>query len=84
MKQALKGARKIQALVAASFAAPAEPLRLELKHLIAPYRGKAQLSLRVENLPQGARLSAGQKTATAPGRCCRMSWRDCFIIRPVP
>ena len=71
MKQAAKGARKFHDMVAASFATakatppaqPAEPTHavpLDLKSLIAPYRGHTHLSLRVENLPQSARLSAGQ------------------------
>jgi len=33
---------------------------LELKALIAPYRENRRLTLRIENLPQLARLSAGQ------------------------
>ena len=31
----------------------------DLKPLIAPYRGRGRFSLRIENLPQSARLSAG-------------------------
>src|SRR3954463_1581471 len=43
-----------------SSVAPAAPVPLELMSLIAPYREHRRLVLRLERLPQLARLSAGQ------------------------
>ena len=39
---------------------PARAMILDLKPLIAPYRERGRLTIRIENLPQSARLSAGQ------------------------
>ena len=40
--------------------APPRAVKMDLAQLIAPYRGRGPFTLRVENLPQAARLSAGQ------------------------
>src|SRR5579872_6304799 len=46
----------------ASARAPLEspPVALDLRPLILPYRDRGRLTLRIEKLPQSARLSAGQ------------------------
>jgi hypothetical protein len=60
--QAAANARFAKNASRASRASESEPrvIALELAALIAPHRGQRRLTIRVENLPQSARLSAGQ------------------------
>ena len=67
MKHSASEFQKTPAAANARFAknaprAPREPraIALELVALVAPHRGQRRLTIRVENLPQAARLSAGQ------------------------
>ncbi|HKD48944.1 MAG TPA: SH3 domain-containing protein [Rhizomicrobium sp.] len=39
---------------------PARPIALDLASLVSPYRRRGRFTLRIENLPQGARLTAGR------------------------
>src|SRR5690348_15403456 len=55
---ALRAERGLSA-PANSQAAP-RSITLDLAPLLAPYKGKGKLTLRIERMPQQARLSAGQ------------------------
>ncbi len=64
-KEAAQGRAKLRAQssfgsLASSPGESARPLSLDLLRLIAPYRRRSRFTLRIENLPQGARLSAGR------------------------
>src|ERR1700722_11513952 len=50
----------IYALASAKKSVASRAVRLELKPLLSPYRKHGRFTLRIENLPQSARLSAGQ------------------------
>lgn len=61
-KNTAANARFAKGTPRASRSADSEPrtVAIELASLIAPHRGQRRLTIRIENLPQASRLSAGQ------------------------
>ncbi|HXR95198.1 MAG TPA: hypothetical protein VN718_04925, partial [Rhizomicrobium sp.] len=80
LTQSHAGAAKASAPVAPSSAARA--IALDLAPLIAPYRRRARLSLRIENLPQGARLSAGRNNGDRSWSLALDELDELFYVLP--
>jgi hypothetical protein len=92
MRQSTNKRRKVPEGTIANLAkmsVPASPepsappsIPLDLKPLIAPYREHRRLSLRIENLPQSARLSAGQNNGDRTWSLALDELEGLFYIPP--
>lgn len=71
---------------AAKASAPAPPfprgIALDLAPLIAPYRRRGRFTLRIENLPQGARLTAGRNNGDRTWSLASDELDELFYVPP--
>src|SRR3984957_17131699 len=68
-----------------AFSAPSSSARaiaLELASLIAPYRRQGHFTLRIENLPQGARLTAGRNNGDRTWSLALDELDELFYVPP--
>jgi Bacterial SH3 domain len=72
----------IYALASAKQAVASRAVPLELKPLLSPYRKHGRFTLRIENLPQSARLSAGQNNGDRTWSLALDELDDLFFFPP--